>query len=276
VQALFLLIIRALEFGYPSITWKQRSMADKPKANSISTSPDDASGYRRGGKGTRRRAPPSGGARLIGVNLILAVLVAGLVGAGWFIANQHQLLIEQQRELDTADGRIAVLEDRLRVTDEAMTVSGQDTQEKIGYWESEIRKLWAISNKRNLTWIKDNETNLNKVRKSVDDLQSSSRGLISSVGRHETAFSQQSAIIDQLASVDLQLAQMVNAQRDLVDRVNASQQTIAGLQSGLENRVKDNEQAVAAIDAYRLQLNTRLATLERRLNNLSSAQLSDL
>ncbi|MFP6815945.1 MAG: hypothetical protein VB949_09810 [Pseudomonadales bacterium] len=251
-------------------------MADKPKANSISTSPDDASGYRRGGKGTRRRAPPSEGARLIGVNLILAVLVAGLVGAGWFIANQHQLLIEQQRELDTADGRIAVLENRLRVTDEAMTVSGQDTQEKIGYWESEIRKLWAISNKRNLTWIKDNETNLNKVRKSVDDLQSSSRGLISSVGRHETAFSQQSAIIDQLASVDLQLAQMVNAQRDLVDKVNASQQTIAGLQSGLENRVKDNEQAVAAIDAYRLQLNTRLATLERRLNNLSSAQLSDL
>jgi chromosome segregation ATPase len=157
-----------------------------------------------------------------------------------------------------------------------MTVSGQDTQEKIGYWESEIRKLWAISNKRNRTWIKDNETNLNKVRKSVDDLQSSSRGLISSVGRHETAFSQQSAIIDQLASVDLQLAQMVNAQRDLVDKVNASQQTIAGLQSGLENRVKDNEQAVAAIDAYRLQLNTRLATLERRLNNLSSAQLSDL
>jgi hypothetical protein len=88
--------------------------------------------------------------------------------------------------------------------------------------------------------------------------------------------SQQSAIIDQLASVDLQLQQIISAQRDLVDKVNVSQQTVAGLQSGLANRVKDNEQAVAAIDAYRLQLNTRLATIERRLNNLASSQLSDL
>lgn len=250
-------------------------MADKPQAKSISTSPDDASSYRRGAKGQRRRAPTSQGPRLIGMNLILAVLVAGLVVAGWFIANQHQLLVEGQQALALTEDRLAVLEDRLRVTDEALTVSGQDTQEKIGFWESEIRKLWAITNERNRKWIKDNEANLRKVRKSVDVLQVTSRDLSSSVGRYDKAFSQQSMIIDQLASVDLQLQGMVNAQRDLVDKVNASQQTVAGLRSGLANRVEDNEQAVAAIDAYRLQLNTRIAAIERRLNNLASSQLSD-
>lgn len=249
-------------------------MADRNQGSSISTSPDDASGYRRGAAGQRRRGG-SGGARLIGMNLILAVLVAGLVVAGWFIANQHQQLIEQQRLMGTAEDRLVVLEDRLRVTDEAMTESGQDTQEKIGFWESEIRKLWAVTNERNKTWIKDNEANLGKVRKSMEALQVTSRDLSSAVGRHDTAFAQQSAIIDQLASVDLQLQQMVSIQRDLADKVNASRQSVASLQSGLANRVEENEQAVAAIDAYRLQLNTRLADIERRLNSLTPTQAAD-
>ncbi|MDH3645040.1 MAG: hypothetical protein OES38_23265, partial [Gammaproteobacteria bacterium] len=223
----------------------------------------------------RRRGAATQGPRFIGMNLILAVLVAGLVVAGWFIANQHQLLVDGQQELASAEDRLVVLEDRLRVTDEAMTESGQDTQQKIGFWESEIRKLWAVTNERNRKWIKDNEANLAKSSKVLEALQVSNRDISSAVGRHETAFSQQSAIIDQLASVDLQLQQILSAQRDLVDKVNAAQQSVAGLQSGLSNRVKDNEQAVAAIDAYRLQLNTRLATIERRLNNLADAQVSD-
>jgi hypothetical protein len=250
-------------------------MADKPQAKSISTSPDDAGGYRRGGKGPRRRSASSGGPRLIGMNLILAVLVAGLVVAGWFIANQHQLLVEEQQALASAEDRLVVLEDRLRVTDEVMTESGQDTEEKIGFWETEIRKLWAVTNERNRKWIKDNEANVAKARKSLSNLEASNRDLSSTVGRHDTAFAQQSKIIDQLASVDLQLQQIVSAQRDLVDKVNASQQTVASLQSGLAGRVKENEQAVAAIDAYRLQLNTRLADIERRLNSLASSQVSD-
>jgi len=248
-------------------------MADKSQAKSISTSPDDASGYRRGAGTSRRRGGSAGGPRLLGFNLILAVLVAGLVVAGWFIVNQHQQLLEQQQVLAKAESRLVVLEDRLRVTDEAMTESGQDTQEKIGFWESEIRKLWAVTNDRNRKWIKDNEANIAKQSKALEALQVSYRDLASAVARHDTAFSQQSAIIDQLASVDLQLQQITASQRDMVDKVNASRQAVASLQSGLANRVKDNEQAVAAIDAYRLQLNTRLADIERRLNIATSPSL---
>ena len=66
------------------------------------------------------------------------------------------------------------------------------------------------------------------------------------------------------------MQQLVNIQRDLTDKVNAAQQTMAGLQSGLAGRVTENEQAVVAIDAYRLQLNSRLAALERRMDGLSA------
>ena len=131
-----------------------------PQTSSLSANPDDSTGYRRGGKGggsgRRRSAGGSGGGgRSLGVNLILAVLIAGLVVAGWFIANQHQLLTAEKKALDSAESRIALLEERLRMTDETLIDSEQETEEQIGFWESEIRKLWAVSNERNRKWIKD-------------------------------------------------------------------------------------------------------------------------
>jgi chromosome segregation ATPase len=244
-------------------------MAERQSPSSISASPDDASGYRRGASGGRRRGGGSEGPRLLGINLILAVLVVGLVLAGWFIANQHQLLVDEQRTLTEAQARIAVLEDRLRVTDQAMTETGEDTQEKIGFWETEIRKLWAVTNDRNRKWIKDNEVAIAKQQKALDEMLSKDRELASAVGRHESAFKQQQTIVDQLTGLELQIRQVVNSQRDLIDKVNAAQQTVAALQGGLGSRVNDNEQAVASIDKWRAQLNTRLTAMERRLDNLA-------
>ena len=131
-----------------------------PQKPSISANPDDAGGRRRSSPSTRRRGTGGESPRMIGTNLVMVVLVAGLMVAGWFIANQHQLLNDEQAALESASARIAVLEDRLRVTDEAMTETGQDTQEKLGFWESEVRKLWAITNERNRKWIKDNESGI--------------------------------------------------------------------------------------------------------------------
>ncbi len=244
-------------------------MAERPGKTSISASPDDVSGRRRPVQAVRRRAPKEGGSRNLGLNLVLAVLVAGLLISGWFIANQHQLLIEETQALADAKDRIVVLEDRLRVTDEALTETGQTTNEQINFWESEIRKLWAVTNDRNKKWIKDNEAAISKLSKSLAALEIADRDMKATLGRHESSFAQQQSMIDQLTSIELQMQQVLRSQRDLVDKVNSAQQSVAGLQSGLTNRVRENEQAVAAIDAYRQQLNSRLADIERRLSNLA-------
>ncbi|MCZ6460458.1 MAG: hypothetical protein O6766_13980 [Gammaproteobacteria bacterium] len=246
-------------------------MADRPTTPSISASPDDAAGYRRTGR--RRSSGGDSGPRMIGINLILAVLVAGLVMAGWFIANQHQMLTKEAQDMATAQNRIAVLEDRLRITDEEMTNTGQNTREQIGFWETEIRKLWTIANERNRKWIKDNEAGLKKQAQTLASVQASNTEMNASVGRHESAFRQQQEIIDQLTSVELQLQQIHSAQRDLVDKANAAQQIVASLQAGLVNRVSDNEQAVASMDGYRVTLNSRLSRMERRLDTLANPTL---
>ena len=177
---------------------------------SLSTEPG---GYRPIGGGRRpQRSRPTEGGRSVFLNAVMVVLVGGLVAAGWFIANQQQALIAEQARLTDANTRLQRLEQRLSATDTALSQGGEDTQEQLSLWESEIRKLWAVANERNKGWIKDNQKAVKGLDKSVTGLQSTARDLKAATARHEEAFSQQTALIDQLTSIEIQLQQLVRAQ----------------------------------------------------------------
>ena len=244
-------------------------MADKePSATGeFVADPGDAAGYRRQGR-PRTAARNS---RSIGNTLILAVLVVGLAVAGWFVATQHQALVKAEAELSHAGQRIAVLEERLQVTDATMSESGREVNAEIGRWEDEIRKLWDVSNKRNRTWIEENRDKIKAHAATLASIDTSLKEMKTSLAKHEQTLGQHAALVDQLAALELSVRQQVNQQRQLTDQVNAMRQTVAGLESSLVRRVTDNEKAVQAIDAYRLQLNSRLVDLQTRVDNLSTA-----
>ena len=241
------------------------SDADQP----LSTEPG---GYRPSGSGRRpQRGRQSEGGRGVFLSGVLVVLVGGLAAAGWFIANQQQTLIAEKARLADANNRLERLEMRLSATDTALSQGGADTQEQLTLWESEIRKLWAVANERNRGWIKDNQKALKGLDKSVTGLQSTARDLKAATARHEEAFTQQAALIDQLTSVEIQLQQLVRAQQDLVDKVNTTSQAVAKLRAGLNSQVEDNTEAIAAIDAYRIATNSRFRDLEQRLDEVRRA-----
>ena len=64
---------------------------------------------------------------------------------------------------------------------------------------------------------------------------------------------------------------MLRAQRKLTDKTNIAAQSVANLSSGLGVQVKDNSEAVRAMDASRLAVNRRLIALEKALANVRSA-----
>ena len=241
------------------------SDADQP----LSTEPG---GYRpsSGSRRPQRNRQPEGG-RGVFLSGVMVVLVGGLVAAGWFIANQQQALIDEKTRLTDATTRLERLEMRLSATDTALSQGGEDTQEQLTLWESEIRKLWAVANERNRDWIKGNQKALKGLDESVTGLQSTARDLKASTARHEEAFTQQTALIDQLTSVEIQLQQLVRAQQDLVDKVNATGQAVAKLRASLDTQVEENTEAIAAIDAYRIATNSRFRDLEQRLDEVRRA-----
>jgi chromosome segregation ATPase len=249
-------------------------MSDQPVRPSISTNPDEGpGGSRRAGAGGRKARgvdrsvePDTGGGAGGGPTyLLFGVALIGLLVAGWFIFSQHRALAASAAELAAARDRILALEERLNMTDENLNQTGETTSEKIDFWEAEIRKLWDVVNKRNMDLIKANTAAVAKIDKAVGELNGTVSSLSATIGRHESAFARQDQMVDQITSQGAQLQQTQRALRDAVDRANAAQQSVAGLNSGLVKRVTETEQAVQAFDAYRLQTNGRLADIERRI-----------
>ena len=232
----------------------------------IAVRPDDAprrpQPRRRGRDGGNR----GGGRPSIAVSGVLALTIAGFAAAGWFILHQQDQLKDNEQALAEAGERLRLLEERLRMTDETMTEAGKDTNEQLTFWESEVRKLWDVTNKRNRKWIQDNQAALKRQTSSIAGVQSTLKELKSDVGRVEVAFDQQREMIDKLATIETQVRQLVSAQRDLVDRVNISRQVTASLKAGLEPQVREHEEAIAANDAHRRQLNASIARLGTRLD----------
>ena len=204
-------------------------------------------------------------------------MIAGFGIGGWFVFNQQQELLASERERVQTGDRLQYLEARLRATDETMTEAGEDTNEQLNFWESEIRKVWDIANKRNKKWIQDNQAALASHQSTLNSVESSLADLRSAVSRNETQLQQQGEIVERLADVQEQVRTLVRQHRDLVDSVNTSRQVVATLKASLEPRVEKIEEAISAIDGSRRQtgaqwsrLRDRIEELERQLNESAS------
>ena len=214
-----------------------------------------------------RRAPSGGGAAV--ANALVTVALIGLAAGGWFVFEQHERLLDSHRELSSAQTRIAALEDRLRLTDETLTEAGADTNEQLSFWETEIRKVWDIANKRNRGWIETNRDNVGKLTANLGRVEETLNQLQSAATRLEAAIGQQQEVADRVTAVDMQLQRLVQQQRDLVDKVNAASQIANSLKAGLERRVAENEEAIAAFDAQRRELQAAMLDLRSQVGGAS-------
>ena len=211
------------------------------------------------------------------MGILLTLMIAGFGIGGWFVFNQQQELLASERQRAETEQRVEHLEARLRATDETMTEAGEDTDEQLNFWESEIRKVWDIANKRNKKWIQDNQAAVTRHQSALNSVESSLADIRSAVSRNDTKLQQQGEIIDRLADVQQQVRTLVRQQRDLVDSVNTSRQVVATLKASLEPRIKSLEDAIDAIDGSRQQsgaqysrMRSRMDELERRLEEVTA------
>jgi chromosome segregation ATPase len=180
------------------------------------------------------------------------------------------MLAQSQANLDAATHRITQLESSLLETDQTMSATGDEVKDRFKQWEGEIRKLWDVANKRNVDMIKATETKVTAQATDLEGVHSALKTLNATVGKHEDAVGQQAALMDQVAAMQLQLKKLDDQQRKSMDMVADVQRSVSSMQSGLAKRVEENEKAIEAIDAYRLQINSRLAEINARLQ--ASAQ----
>jgi hypothetical protein len=237
------------------------------------------------------------------------LLVAG-VAIGYLALQQYssvQLLSFYEERLILADERIVSLEQSLTQTDESVSMNGTaiNAQFKAIKAENdlqmdEIRKLWDVANKRNRSWIEENQLALTEQVKKVGLIEAS----LASVQAGQAKDTQRLAVMsDQLSAAEsdreqleqnterltAELAAAANAVSNILD-ANYDEQLLTltltqELAVAKQDRISAEQQtntanisellaAIEAVDAGRLETNKRLTVLSDQLDTVNAKLLA--
>jgi chromosome segregation ATPase len=239
-----------------------------------------------------------GGSLLI--TLILLLLVAGVGYLGFTLTEQQGRLQQLEQDLTQAQQRVEVLEEMLEVTSDSAAQSGQTLQqrledlsgrvnERVTHVDSEIAKLWTIAYQRNKPQLDTHAEQLKTLEGSLAELGSSLKSIRQQAAQAGKALEEASAAKSAVSSTQQRLdARLKGLEQQLATleqglkvesegRLKVQQQLtqqLTGLQDGqggsaeLAQRIRQNEQAISAIDGTRRQINQDLLRIRQQLNNL--------
>lgn len=202
------------------------------------------------------------------------LLVLVLVLSVWFFRQLTGLQAVVDNRLSESTEQLGSLASQLSATDETVNQSADQMRTTLSTHDSEIRKLWDVSNKRNKGWIKKNQEEIAALKKQREALQKSVASLQKQFGELATQQQNLLATHNQLQMrIELQketvgsLKNSVASQRRQLDTLNKllpAMQSLARLDSGggLANRLTEIDAAINAFDAYRRQVNIRLDRLD--------------
>jgi chromosome segregation ATPase len=214
-----------------------------------------------------------GGSLLI--TLILLLLVAGVGYLGFTLTEQQGRLQQLEQDLTQAQQRLEDLSGRVN--------------ERVAHVDSEIAKLWTIAYQRNKPQLDAHAEQLKTLEGSLAELGSSLKSIRQQAAQAgkalEEASSAKSAVSSSQQRLDARLKgleqQLATLEQGLKveseGRLKVQQQLtqqLTGLQDGqggsaeLAQRIRQNEQAISAIDGTRRQINQDLLRIRQQLNNL--------
>jgi len=169
------------------------------------------------------------------------------------------------------------------VTGVEMEQSGTAVQSKLAFLDSEMRKLWGVSNDRNKKLIQDNTGAVNGLSAKLEKItqqqtREAERNKVMSVQQQAALDSLSSSLQTNTSKLDSRISMVANEAvitRDEQEGVlGAMEQELAQVgvlskQFGvLSKQFQESKKAIASIDASRRQLNERVVGLERKLNKL--------
>ena len=187
-----------------------------------------------------------GGSSLLFVSLLGLLNLAGLVILGlWFFNTSGY----QQETGQNFVQRISLIEEQISSMKDSNQDSISSLEEQTTFLNREVRKLWDLSNKRNRKSIDSLTNQLAEIKITSKDLSKANNSLAAK----------------QRAS-GLEIAKLEKIQTDLKQELSNLDSLTA--KSDIEKKIESQEEAIAAFDAYRKQMNRALLDLEVRINEL--------
>jgi hypothetical protein len=219
------------------------------------------------------------------LGLIVVILIVAAAGAGWVYNEQKQELNVLRVELKDALGFIrqskllmARFEGKLSETGVEMTEGDTEAKKKLKFLDSEVRKLWGVAYDRNRKSIGVNDGLIRQHASELKNIAVANKkqttqldGLLSTVNIQQSSTqlvqSELLALKGSNEQLSTQIKEVEDASNSLMLTIRQEINQLAK-DDGMVGRVQQNERAIEANDASRLQLNERYITLDRKLNDL--------
>lgn len=187
-----------------------------------------------------------GGSSLLFISLLGLINLGGLVILGLWFFNASGY---QQETGQSFVQRISFLEEEISSMKAVNEDSINSLEEQTKFIDKEIRKLWDLSNKRN--------------RKNIDSLTIQ---LTEAKTSFEKLFKSNNSILAKQRARALEIAKLEKVQADL--KIKLTNLNALSESSDISEKLKSQEEAIAAFDAYRKQVNRALLELEEKLDKL--------
>ena len=187
-----------------------------------------------------------GGSSLLFISLLGLINLGGLVILGLWFFNASGY---QQETGQSFVQRISFLEEEISSMKAVNEESIDSLEEQTKFIDKEIRKLWDLSNKRNRKNIDSLTIQLTEVNESFEKL-----------------FKSNNSILAKQRARALEIAKLEKVQADL--KIKLTSLDALSETSDISEKLKSQEEAIAAFDAYRKQVNRALLELEEKLDKL--------
>ncbi|MGH1469592.1 MAG: hypothetical protein ACRBCS_00250 [Cellvibrionaceae bacterium] len=195
---------------------------------------------------------------------IFALLVALIgVGVGGFSVWQLQL---SQKNLVDAESRIAELEGRLNLTSSESDQSVTAIHEKLKWADSEIRKLWGVSNDKNKKAIKSASDDISKLTSDLKATAANAKAAKEASDSQKASFGTLKTLTSEQQLVLSQLSDDVAAAKKQLNKLNQLETKINELGNDIPKRIKTNEEAIQAIDSFRRSANADIQQIKQQMS----------
>ena len=205
---------------------------------------------------------------------LVLLLILGLGGLGYFFVEQTEQFSTLQSRFNELEAKIVSTDESLNESGTALAVELKDQGTTLDKHWSEIKKLWGVSNDRNRKKIEAQEKTLASQSKNVKNLQGSmsarKKEISSLIGKLDKASKSLDTVVNSSLAAKLEMNDLVGQSQQATDKMNNLEKNFDVLKQNLNARVAGNEEAINAIDAYRLQVNRDIQLLKQQLSNSTS------
>lgn len=209
-----------------------------------------------------RKTSPSGTSSPLAPFAVLLALASLALGAFfyWQLTQFQQHAVQLAGSLTVAETRVAELEKRLNSTGETSEQSVAAIQDRLKTTSSEISKLWDAQNqlkaKLSAAVEESSATNNKQLQAAIREMESKSKQAVGDVQ------SELKVLQDLVQAQQSSSGREDEARKELSAKIGEMSKRLKALDSDLSERVRNTENAIESIDAFRLQVNREINKLK--------------